>query len=96
MLFEGIRLAKAGNTSRLCVPLESRWPAAAPAVRNFIFILPLSDSSFSFFSRAKAFKRKSAELGMWGWGSLGKAMGAKLQAPVTLVRSALLLSVSFA
>lgn len=79
-----------------CVSLKSRWPPAAPAVHNFIFLLPLPNSSFSFSSRAKAFKLESAELGMWAWGSLGKAMGAKLQAPVTPIRSAQLLSVSFA
>lgn len=81
-----------------CVSLKPRWSSAAPAVHGFISF-PLFLIHLASFSRAKAFKLESAELwmwGLWGRGRVGKDTGAKLQASVTLIRSAQLLSVSLA
>lgn len=64
-----------------------------------LFHFPLFLIHLGYFSRAKVFELESAELAMsamWGPRRLGKATVAKFQATVTLIRSAQLLSLSFA
>lgn len=78
-----------------CVSLKSCWSPAAPAVYT-LFHSPSSMFILVVSQGAKAFTLEPTELEMHGWGRLGKATGAKLQAPVTLIRSAQLLSVLFA
>lgn len=80
------------------VSLKSHWSPDAPSVYNFISFPPLPYSSWLFL-KGTGFWTRSAELAMsamWGCRRMGKATVAKLQAKVILIRSAQLLSLSFA